>query len=160
VRGSLIVLCLLAFATACGGEVGTLDVPAAPGPDGAATLTITTRSEAVELAVEVADEPGARRTGLMNRRELDPFDGMVFLWDEPVQASFWMKDTLIPLSIAFWNEAGRIVAILDMDPCEADPCVSYDPGTEFLGAVEVAQGVLAERGVRVGDLVELEPSAP
>lgn len=142
-------------AGACGGNDPVVR-PRDPGrPDDAMDLTITTATETVDLLVEVADEPEERSVGLMHREELDPFDGMAFLWDEPVHTSFWMKDTLIPLSIAFWGEDGRIVALLDMEPCEADPCPTYDPGREFLGALEVEQGLFAERGVAVGDLVEL-----
>jgi uncharacterized membrane protein (UPF0127 family) len=109
----------------------------------------------VTLAVEVADTPDERATGLMNREQLAPYDGMAFVWDDPVRTSFWMKDTLIPLSIAFWNEEGRIVSILDMEPCASDPCPGYDPGVEFVGAVEVSRGLFAERGVALGDRVEL-----
>ena len=52
---------------------------------------------------------------------------MVFLLEEPGVSSFWMKDTLIPLSILFWHDDGRIIAILDMSPCSADPCPVYGP---------------------------------
>jgi uncharacterized membrane protein (UPF0127 family) len=120
-----------------------------------AELEIHTTDGVVALDVEVADESGERATGLMGREKLDPFDGMAFIWDEPVRTSFWMKDTLIPLSIAFWNEDGEILAILDMEPCEADPCPTYDPGVPFTGALEVPQGLLGDRGVQVGDRVEL-----
>ena len=58
----------------------------------------------VEVDVEVADDDDERTIGLMNRERLDPDAGMVFLWDEPLHATFWMKDTLIRLSIAFWDE--------------------------------------------------------
>ena len=127
----------------------------APGDAGATSLEIRTDGGLVELDVEVADEDDERSAGLMNRERLDPESGMVFLWDEPLHTTFWMKDTLIPLSIAFWNEEGRIVAILDMEPCRADPCPSYDPETEFEGALEVNQGFFDKRGVEVGDTVEL-----
>ena len=83
---------------------------------------------------------------------------MAFLWEEPVVSSFWMKDTLIPLSIAFWDDAGRIISILDMDTCTEDPCPSYGPDEPFVGAVEVDRGTLGERGVTVGDRVELTVS--
>ena len=120
-----------------------------------ATLVIHTSAGDQGFTVQVADTPEARATGLMGRERLDPYDGMAFVWDEPANASFWMKDTSIPLSIAFWDPGGRIVAIFDMDPCTADPCPTYDPGTEVLGAIEVEQGALARRGVEVGDEVEL-----
>lgn len=126
-----------------------------PSPDAPASLTITTDRDEVLLVVEVADTDEERRRGLMGRERLAPNDGMAFVFDEAVSSGFWMKDTLIPLSIAFWDEEGRIVAILDMDPCEADPCPVYEPGTAYVGAVEVRQGLFEFRGVEVGDRVEL-----
>ena len=120
-----------------------------------ATLVVHTSGGHQALTVQVADTPEARERGLMGRERLDPYDGMAFVWDEPVNASFWMKDTLIPLSIAFWDAGSRVVAIFDMDPCTADPCPTYDPGIAILGAVEVEQGALDRRGVAVGDEVEL-----
>jgi uncharacterized membrane protein (UPF0127 family) len=131
------------------------------GPDPVSDPERTTRVEiqtdggVVPVVVEVADDAEERSTGLMNRERLAPDAGMVFLFDEPLHTTFWMKDTLIPLSIAFWNERSAIVAILDMEPCEAEPCPSYDPGTEFEGALEVNQGFFEEHGVEVGDRIEL-----
>jgi uncharacterized protein len=138
------------------GSCGSDRDAAEPGPAAASRLSIHASGGVVRLDVEVADDEEERATGLMNRERLEPFDGMAFLWDQPIHASFWMKDTLIPLSIAFWNEAGRIVAILDMEPCRRDPCPTYDPGTAFVGALEVDRGRFAEEGVEVGDRVELE----
>jgi uncharacterized membrane protein (UPF0127 family) len=81
---------------------------------------------------------------------------MAFLWDEPVRARFWMKDTRIPLQIAFWDARGRIVAILDMVPCRTEPCPTYRPDRPFLGAAEANAGWFTEHGVAVGDTVSLE----
>ena len=86
----------------------------------------------------------------------DPDAGMVFLWEGPVETTFWMKDTLIPLSIAFWNERGRIIEILDMAPCRQDDCPSYGPDEPFVGALEVNRGFFDDHGVEVGDRVFLE----
>jgi uncharacterized protein len=55
----------------------------------------------------------------MGRESLREDAGMVFLETQPVRQSFWMKDTLIPLSVAFWDEGGEILATLEMDPCDA-----------------------------------------
>jgi hypothetical protein len=66
-----------------------------------------------------------------------------------------MKDTLIPLSIAFWAEDRRIVAILDMQPCREEPCEIYRPGVTYVGAVEANVGYFEEHDVEVGDPVEL-----
>jgi uncharacterized membrane protein (UPF0127 family) len=133
---------------ACGGSEAR--------PANVAELAIHTSDGVVRLEVEVADEPAERSSGLMGRDRLDPYDGMAFVWDEPVRTSFWMKDTLIPLSIAFWDGRGEILAILDMEPCVADPCPTYDPGATFVGALEVARGRFENEGVEVGDRVEVD----
>jgi uncharacterized membrane protein (UPF0127 family) len=110
----------------------------------------------VTLRVEIADTPLARSRGLMGRRHLAPKAGMAFLFDHPTENRFWMKNTLIPLSIAFWGEAGRIVSIVDMVPCREGPCPLYSAGTPYIGAVEVNRGFFRAHGVRVGDRVELQ----
>jgi uncharacterized membrane protein (UPF0127 family) len=109
----------------------------------------------VRLSVEVADTSAERERGLMGRTSLRPDDGMVFLFDEPTDARFWMKDTLMPLSIAFWDDAGTIVGIRDMDPCAADPCLTYASPAPYVGALEVNQGFFRDHEVTVGDTIEL-----
>ena len=78
---------------------------------GTAKVTISTAEGSRSLHVQVADDDPERQRGLMNRRTISPYDGMAFVWDDPTQTTFWMKDTLIPLSIAFWDERGRIVSL-------------------------------------------------
>jgi uncharacterized membrane protein (UPF0127 family) len=138
---------LLLVAVACGS--------AARDPNPPTGLSIRTSGGTVTLEVQVADTATERRIGLMGRESLEPYDGMAFVWDEPVEATFWMKDTRIPLSIAFWDDQGRIISILDMDPCTGDPCPLYGPDEPFVGAVEVDRGTFAMRGVAVGDTVAL-----
>jgi uncharacterized membrane protein (UPF0127 family) len=131
----------------------------APAPSESAAerprLVIEAADGPVSVDVEVADEGFERRVGLMGRTKLPAGAGMAFLFPEPTPGSFWMKDTLIPLSIAFWNESGAIVAILDMEPCPDDECPSYDPGVDFVGALEVNQGFFDEHRIDVGDRVRL-----
>jgi hypothetical protein len=67
-----------------------------------------------------------------------------------------MKDTLIPLSAAFLDRDGRVLRILDMEPCEADPCPVYDPGVSYVAAVEANRGAFERLGVAVGDVAQLE----
>ena len=107
------------------------------------------------IDVQVADSPEARASGLMNRRSLGENCGMAFMFFEESQGGFWMKDTLVPLSIAFFDEEGTILRILDMDPCEEDPCPSYDPETPYWGALEVNQGAFQEWGISEGDRITL-----
>jgi uncharacterized protein len=110
----------------------------------------------VAIDVEIADDDAERARGLMERTELDPDAGMIFVYPNDVSGAFWMKNTLIPLSIAFYAEDGRIVKILDMEPCRQDPCRLYDPGVHYRGALEVNQGAFDEWNVREGDRVRLE----
>jgi uncharacterized protein len=124
------------------------------GESGSAVVIETADGE-VEVPVEVADSPEEREVGLMNRESLPADAGMIFVFDEDTASAFWMKDTLIPLSIAFADAAGTIVSILDMDPCEADPCELYDPGVTYRSALEVNQGAFDDWGVQVGDRLTL-----
>jgi uncharacterized membrane protein (UPF0127 family) len=120
------------------------------------TLRVRTRAGEVALSVEIAETQQARATGLMGRTTLAADSGMVFLFEAPTDGPFWMKDTLIPLSIAFWDAGGRIVSVLDMEPCRADPCPLYSPGVTYVGAVEVNQGFFEDQGIRAGDTVSLQ----
>ena len=118
--------------------------------------TIHGQQGPVRVHVETADSDTERELGLMGRTSLAPDNGMVFVFGgDPVTASFWMKDTLIPLSIAFWSADGTIVAIHDMDPCPADPCPTFGSPSPYVGALEVNQGFFSEHGVRVGDRIQL-----
>lgn len=99
------------------------------------------------VAVKVADTPERRQHGLMEVEELPDGTGMLFVFGEDRTGAFWMKDTLVPLSIAFVGADGELLAILDMEPCEADPCERYDPDVAYRYALEVPQGWFAEVGI-------------
>ena len=120
-----------------------------------AEATIVTGKRSVTLRVEVASTDAQRAQGLMNRRRLAANAGMVFLFARPTHVQFWMKDTLIPLSIAFYDRRGRILRIVDMAPCRADPCPVYDARVAFRGALEVNRGAFRRWGVRAGSVVRL-----
>jgi uncharacterized membrane protein (UPF0127 family) len=129
-------------------------------PGGTGVLRIHAASGWASLQVEIADADPARELGLMNRRDLAPDAGMAFEFAEPTQARFWMKDTLIPLSIAFVDQDGRVVTIEDMEPCHADPCPTYAAASPYTIAVEANRGWFARAGVAVGDRAALEPMSP
>jgi uncharacterized protein len=138
---------------------------AAPGPAAGAldrgTATITTRSGAeVVVRVEIADTSAERRKGLMFRRSLPPRAGMVFRYAQDTSGGFWMKNTLIPLDIAFFDRRGRIVRILTMTPCRRDPCRIYAPGVAYRSALEVNAGSFRRWNVRVGDRVAVRVVGP
>jgi uncharacterized membrane protein (UPF0127 family) len=121
------------------------------------TAIIETDGGAVLVEIEVADTPERQALGLMHRTSLAADAGMVFLFFDANEGGFWMKDTLIPLSIAFFDRGGKILRILDMEPCEADPCESYVPGVTYWGALEVNQGAFDDWGVETGDTIRVSP---
>jgi uncharacterized membrane protein (UPF0127 family) len=105
--------------------------------------------------VEIAGTPSEREHGLMGRTSLAAKEGMLFTWPEDHEGAFWMKDTLIPLSIGFYAADGRIVRILDMTPCRKEPCDLYDPGIPYRGALEVNQGAFGHWGISEGDRLRI-----
>jgi uncharacterized membrane protein (UPF0127 family) len=113
------------------------------------TVALTINGKAI--TAEVASTPEQRATGLMNRFSLRPDQGMLFVFEQPEPQAFWMKNTYIPLSIAFIGADGRILNVEDMAPQTEDSHWSRGPG---LYALEMRRGWFAERGIRAGDRVE------
>lgn len=103
------------------------------------------------LQVEVADTPARQARGLMFRRELAENKGMIFVYSTPQQASFYMRDTYIPLSIAFIDRAGVILEIRDMEPLDETSVRSRSDAVLY--AIEANQGWFAERGIGPGTRV-------
>src|SRR5207244_13288261 len=92
------------------------------------------------LHVRVAETQAERAAGLMHVMALAPDDGMAFVFDGPVTDRFWMKDTLIPLSVAFVGEDGRVISESDMDPGTADPWRTYPAAGPSAWALEANLG--------------------
>ena len=107
----------------------------------------------------VADTDAEREEGLMNVAHLDPDEGMIFTFDGPTTSGFWMKDTLIPLSIAFWRSDGTVVDIIDMDALHDDPCPVYYPSAPYVGRPRDEPGMVQRHGVEIGDHVTGSSSA-
>lgn len=132
-------------------------------PAGGAPAHVVTiqRSNGVaeRLHVWVADDDAERAKGLMGVTRLSPSWGMAFLFDGPSSASFWMKDTLVPLSVAFVDATGGIVTIRDMEPCHSDPCPTYSSVAPYVMAIEANRGWFVDNGVGIGDSARLEVMA-
>ncbi|HVF08437.1 MAG TPA: DUF192 domain-containing protein [Actinomycetota bacterium] len=122
-------------------------------PDGPAFGTVTFEGGA-SLEVRIADDDEERRRGLMGVTSLAADEGMVFEFPEPTDGSFWMQDTLIPLSIAFIDELGHVVTVLEMEPCTEEPCPAYAARAPYVLAVEANAGWFDEHGVEEGDRME------
>jgi uncharacterized membrane protein (UPF0127 family) len=110
-------------------------------------------SESEVLPVFLAATSGRRSRGLMGVGSLGEVAGMVFEWPETSVGSFWMKDTLISLEVAFIDTEGVVFAIFEMEPCAAEPCPTYKPETPYHLAFEWPAGALE---VEVGDVIRLE----
>ncbi|HEX7387115.1 MAG TPA: DUF192 domain-containing protein [Castellaniella sp.] len=110
------------------------------------------------IQVELADTPARMRDGLMDRTTLARDDGMLFVLGPPDSAyCFWMKNTLLPLSIAFMDTQGRIVSIQDMQAQSLQP---HCPPSPITTALEMNQGWFTTNGVGVGTLVNGLPPPP
>lgn len=109
------------------------------------------------IRVEVARTEREKAKGLMFRESLGKDEGMLFIYDREEMLSFWMKNTRIPLSIAFIDQQGRIVDIQDMEPFSLRTRVSARPAQY---ALEVNQGWFKKNGIDVGDSVHLPFTVP
>ena len=144
----------------CSGEETSSEAETSSGaetssPDESATVTIDAsggQRVEVDVEVEIADDYAERQRGLMERTELAENAGMLFVFDREQQLSFWMRNTLIPLSIAYIDAEEQIIDIQDMQPLDETSHPSAEPA---MYALEVNQGFFDEHGVGVGDEVEL-----
>lgn len=162
---SAALLGFLCLALGCG---GTADGEARAGGAGDSGAAATARSSgqiptpprgrawvvfgADTVVAEVARSPEERSEGLMYREEVPPGTGMLFVFESVQTRSFWMKNTYVPLSIAFIDENHRVVEIRDMEPEDEEFTRSSRPA---LFALEVQQGWFQATGIEVGDQAEI-----
>ncbi|MFH1038383.1 MAG: DUF192 domain-containing protein [PVC group bacterium] len=106
------------------------------------------------VAVEIALTGPQMEQGLKFRRSLSEDRGMLFVYPEPVRASFWMKDTHLPLSIAFINREGIIIGIQEMEPDNDQR--RYSPPRPVLCALEMNRGWFEKNNIKVGDTVVIK----
>ena len=109
------------------------------------------------LKVELALTDPQREQGLMFRKQLGRNDGMLFVFDEPGYHSMWMKNTLIPLSVAFLDAEGRILNILDMEPQTLDAHTAAGPAVY---AIETNKGWFVDNRIMPGAMVTGLPKPP
>lgn len=102
------------------------------------------------IFVEIADSPESRAQGLMNRKSLEENSGMLFVFDEEQKLSFWMKNTLIPLSIAYISRSGEIKEIHDMHPLDESSVSSV---RSVMYALEMNRGWFEKNNVSIGDFI-------
>ena len=123
------------------------------------TVPASARSPGVTLgghhfSVEIAATPAEQAHGLMDRTSMPADHGMLFVFPQAQPLTFWMKDTLIPLDMLFFDEAHRLVTIrADVPPCKADPCPTYASTAPARYVLELNAGTAAKLDLRKGDTI-------
>ena len=146
IRACLAALALVTCAGASAPQGAPQDLPA-----------ITLQAGMHNIRAAVAQTPEQRQTGLMFRREMAQHEGMLFVFEQASPQCFWMKNTLLPLSIAFLADDGTVVNIADMKPQALDSHCSARPVRLVL---EMNQGWFAKRGIKAGSKISGPPFTP
>lgn len=141
-RGALCGLVAVMGMLVCDADACPLQLP-----------TLTVNVNGIQLSLEIAATPKARKCGLSGRNGLPPNNGMLFVLPESMPFAVWMKDTRLPLSVAFLDSSGRILSIGQMPPLRTD--VIYESPQPIRYAIEVNQGWFNEQDIRIGDVIEL-----
>jgi uncharacterized membrane protein (UPF0127 family) len=119
------------------------------------TACLINDAQTIVIDIEVARSNEQRQQGLMGRQSLDKAAGMLFVYSDtrPPSSTFWMRNTLIPLDIAFIDGSGVIRAINTMEPCSSEVlrCPTYPAGASFKLALEMNKGFFTQNGFAVGD---------
>ena len=140
---------------------GAVDAPAGVQPDGFTTATVRITSadgDVCDVCLWLADAGDERGRGLMGVTDLGEPVGMLFRFDPPTSGNFFMFNTPMPLSIAWFGADGSYLSETDMEPCLVDDsaeCERYGPGAEYVDAIEMVQGELDVIGVGPGSSIEL-----
>lgn len=134
---------VLLFQTAAAGAPGTCDL-----------VLVNARGERITLGVEIARTPEERNLGLMHRRYLPEASGMLFAFEYEQVLAFWMKNTHIPLSIAYIDRRGVIREIYDMKPL--DDTLTYPSRNPAMYALEVNAGWFERNGITRGCRVHID----
>lgn len=119
---------------------------------------ITLDVAGVTVEAEVADQPETREIGMMFRTEMGENEGMLFVMDEPGAVSFWMKNTLIPLSIAYISASGLILEIYEMQPEDESSVPSRFSTVTY--ALEMPGGWFQRQGIKAGARISGLPATP
>lgn len=119
------------------------------------TLIFKTINEEVKIKVEYARTPDEWARGLSGREKLGAREGLLFIFPQEQRLAFWMREVKFPLDIIFINKDKRIVDLVTMQPCKADPCPTYTSRVPSLYVVEVNSGFAQRNGFGVTDQVIL-----
>jgi len=128
---------------------------ACAAPTEATPVTVTLHGQ--RFSAELATNEAAREHGLMMRTALAPDHGMLFVFPDTAPRGFWMKNTLIPLDILYFDADRKLVsAQLNVPPCKADPCPVYPSTGPARYVLELSAGTVRRIGARDGDTLTIE----
>ncbi len=116
-------------------------------------LALTVKGKTIK--VEIVRTEKEKERGLMFREQMGKDEGMLFVYEGEEMLTFWMKNTRLPLSIAFIDKGGRIVDIQDMEPFSLKTHTSARPARY---ALEMNRGWFAREGIKVGDMIKIPSS--
>ena len=120
------------------------------------SVTVFTGGGPVKINVEFAKTPKELEVGLMNRASLPKNSGMLFIFPDETNRSFWMKNTLIPLDVIFISSKGRVNEMTTLNPCqETEICQSYNSKTPAQYVLEINAGAAEKWRIMEGDILEL-----
>lgn len=148
---SLLALVLLTHA-----PLGCKPRPAEPAAQGEQAATVEMRIGGETFNLEIADSEDERKQGLMKRGFMPADHGMLFVFEDEDEQSFWMKDTFIPLDILYLDASGRVVSVKAMKPRDKRGVPSDGPA---MYAVEMNAGAATRAGVGVGDVLMIPEQA-
>lgn len=135
--------------------VAVLACPAGAASPAAAAGPVVTLDGHL-FAVEIAITPAEQEHGLMDRTSMAADHGMLFVFPDSQPRTFWMKNTLIPLDMLFFDANRHLVAIqAEAQPCKADPCQLYPSNTPARYVLELNAGTAAKLGAREGDVITI-----
>jgi hypothetical protein len=158
--GQALGFAALLLATGCEKETPAMppdtvtpDPPAQPATGQAQPRleTIKLYLGATELIAEVANENHERQAGMMHRTSMPENEGMLFVFPYPHRSGFWMKNTTVPLSIAYIDPASRVIEIHELQPGNTKPVESRSARVQY--ALEVNQGWFARNGIKPGAVI-------
>src|SRR5579883_2242888 len=118
----------------------------------ARTAPATAELRGHRIKVEIAADDATREHGLMDRTSMPADHGMLFVFPDSQIRTFWMKNTLIPLDMLFFDADRKLVTLLsDVPPCQADPCATYPSTAPARYVLELNAGTAAKLGVHEGE---------
>ncbi len=138
-----VLLCTLFFALICAG-CASAPADASGNPE--------VKLHGHRIKVEIAADDATREHGLMDRTSMPADHGMLFVFPDSQIRTFWMKNTLIPLDMLFFDADRKLVTLLsDVPPCQADPCATYPSTAPARYVLELNAGTAAKLGVHEGE---------